>query len=149
MNKSELRERVHTAHTRLVKAFDGLTEEEATRTGLNPQWSIKDALAHLAAWDTQGAVIISKILREGVEPPDIDKKFIDDFNARAVAERGSHSMREVADEFNAAHSELENVLAEFPDELDESSRAFKLFEILAVTHYTHHAEQIEKFRAEG
>ena len=146
MNKSELRERVHSSHTRLLKSFDGLTEEQATRTGLNPKWSIKDALAHIAACDAQGAVILGKMMREGVEPPDIDKQFIDDFNARAVAERGSRSMREVADEFNVAHSELESVLAEFPDELDESSRAFKLFEILAVTHYAHHAEQIEKYR---
>ena len=97
MKKTEVEERVRDSHIKLLKALDGLTEEQATRVGLNPQWSVKDALAHIVAWELQGADTISEIQAGTWKPQRLNKEMIDNFNAQAVELRRELSMREVSD----------------------------------------------------
>ncbi|HEY6190199.1 MAG TPA: DinB family protein [Pyrinomonadaceae bacterium] len=146
MKKTEIEERVRDSHLKLLKALDGLTEEEATRVGLNPQWSIKDALAHVVAWESQGADTIREIQAGTWKPQRLNKEMIDEFNARAVEVRRELSMREVSDEFNAAHSRMESLIASLPDEIEESSPTYKFIEGVTFRHMTHHAAQIEEWR---
>ena len=82
MKKTELLERVYVAHERLTKALEGLTEEDATRVGLNAEWSVKDALSHITAWEIEGVRIISEIQAGVWKPQKFDKQAIDEFNAR-------------------------------------------------------------------
>lgn len=145
MKKSELLERGHAAHAALTRALDGLTEEDATRVGLNAEWSVRDALAHVAAWEIEGARVIGDI-RRGAAPPNFDKEAIHGFNAAAVAERRGRTFAEVRAEFDASRTRLTELLDSMPDELDETSREYKLAEILAVIHPTHHAAQIEEWK---
>jgi uncharacterized damage-inducible protein DinB len=153
MKKTEIEERVRESHLTLLKALDGLTEEEATRVGLNPQWSIKDALAHVVAWELQGADTIREIEAGTWKPRRLNKEMIDEFNARAVEVRRELSMREVSDELNMAHSRMESLIAGLPDEIEESSPTYKFIEGVTFRHMTHHAAQIQegrdKSRAEG
>ena len=146
MKKTELLVRVHDAHGKLVKALEGLTEEEATRTGLNPQWSIKDALAHIVAWELEGARIITEIQSGTWKPQRFDKQAIDDFNARVVSERQERSMSEVREEFGRAHERIEQLIDSLPFEVDESSPTYKFIEGVTFKHHNHHAAQIEEFR---
>ena len=146
MKKIEVEERVKDSHLKLLKALDGLTEEQATRVGLNPQWSVKDALAHIVAWELQGADIVSEIQAGTWKPQRLNKELIDDFNAQAVKVRRELSMREVSDEFNAAHGRMESLIATLPDEIDESSPTYKFIEGVTFKHMTHHAAQIEEWR---
>jgi hypothetical protein len=146
MKKTEIEERVRDSHLKLLKALDGLTEEEAARVGLNPQWSIKDALAHVVAWESQGADTIREIQAGTWKPQRLNKEMIDEFNARAVEVRRELSMREVSDEFNAAHSRMESLIASLPDEIEESSPTYKFIEGVTFRHMTHHAAQIEEWR---
>ncbi|HEV2763509.1 MAG TPA: DinB family protein [Pyrinomonadaceae bacterium] len=146
MKRTELLERVREAHTRLVNALDGLSEEEASRAGLNENWSVKDALAHISAWEVEGARIISEIQQGTWKPQQVNKELIDEFNARAVEERRARSMREVTDEFNTAHQEMERVLESLPEEVDEKSPAFEYARAITFRHHAHHAGQIEEWK---
>jgi hypothetical protein len=146
MKKTEIDERVRESHLKLLKALDGLTEEEATRAGLNPQWSIKDALAHIVAWELHGADAITEIQAGTWKPQRLNKELIDNFNARAVKVRRELSMREVSDEFNAAHARMVSLIETLPEEIDESSPTYKFIEGVTFRHMTHHAAQIEEWR---
>jgi len=146
MKKTKIQRRMEESHERLLKALDGLSEDEATRKGLTPKWSVKDCLAHIAAWEAVGVGVVEEIGKGTWKPQAIDREFIDGFNARAVDERTGRSMREVADEYNAAHAEMKQAVNALPEELDESSPAFHLIELLTANHPAHHAAQIEKFR---
>ncbi len=147
MKKTELLERVREAHEKLVKALEGLTEEEAMRVGLNPQWSVKDALAHIVAWEIEGVRIISEIQSETWKPKKFDKQLIDEFNAHAVESRRENSMSEVRLEFDEAHQEMERTIVSLlADEVDESSPAYKFVEGVTFRHHTHHAAQIEEWK---
>jgi hypothetical protein len=146
MKKTEIEERVHGAHLLLLKALDGLTEEQANQRGLNPQWSVKDALAHIVAWELQGADSISAIQAGTWKPQRLTHELIDEFNAQAVTVRRELSMREVSDEFNAAHIRMENLIASLPEEIDESSPTYKFIEGVTFRHMAHHAAQIEEWK---
>jgi uncharacterized damage-inducible protein DinB len=149
MKKSEIEERVRETHAKLAQALDGLTEEQATRVGLNENWSVKDALSHIAAWSIEAARIIGQIQAGTWQPQRFDKSAIDDFNAKAVEMRRERSMPEVREEFDAAHREMERVISTLPDEVDESSPTYKLVEGVTFRHYAHHAAQIEEFKKQG
>lgn len=148
MLKSELQQRVSEARERLVGVLDGLTEEQASRAGLNAEWSIKDALAHINAWELEGARIVTEIQEGTWQPSRPDKQQIDDFNARVVEERRGRTLSELRAEFDAAHARMEEVVATLPDEVDERTPAYKYIEGVTFKHFPHHAEQIEKFIGE-
>lgn len=149
MKKTELRERVRESHKKLTTALEDLTEEQAIRKGLNPQWSIKDALAHIAAWEIEGARIVNEIQNGTWKPQKIDNEMIDGFNAQAVESRQEHSMPQVREEFDAAHSDMERIIESFPEEVDESTPTYKYVENVTFKHFASHAAQIRKFRDEG
>jgi uncharacterized damage-inducible protein DinB len=148
MKKTELQERVRAAHGQLTKALDGLSDEQATRVGVTPEWSVKDSLAHIAAWEIEGARILAEIQSGTWKPQRLDKQTIEDFNVRAVEERRARSMNEVRQEFDAAHARMEEAIASLPDEVDEKSPAYKFVEGVTFRHHTHHAAQIIKFSNE-
>ncbi len=146
MKRTEMLQRVHDAHAKLIDALDGLTEEQATRVGLTSQWAIKDALAHIAAWEFEGVRVVSEIQQGTYQPQRFSKQIIDDFNREASESRRDRSMSEVRGEFDAAHREILRVLESLPDEVDEASPAYKFAEAATFRHHAHHAAQIEEWK---
>src|SRR5215213_3265424 len=149
MKRTDLQERVRESHGGLVEALAGLSEDEATRTGLTEQWSIKDALSHIAAWEIEAARIVKEIQDGTWKPQRMNKEMIDEFNRRAAEDRRERSFPQVREEFDAAHAEMERVIGTLPDDVDESSPAYKYIEAVTFKHFAHHGAQIQKFRDEG
>ncbi|HJU55803.1 MAG TPA: maleylpyruvate isomerase N-terminal domain-containing protein [Pyrinomonadaceae bacterium] len=149
MKKTELQERVREAHKGLTTALEGLTDEEATRVGLTEQWSIKDALSHISAWEIEVARIVGEIQAGTWKPQRLNQEAIDEFNRKAVEDRRERSFPQVREEFDAAHSEMERVIASLPEEVDESTPAYKYIEAVTFKHFAHHGAQIQKMRDEG
>lgn len=146
MKRAELLEKVRAAHGKLTDALAGVSDDEATRPGLNDEWSIKDALAHIAAWEIEGARAITEIQAGTYQPRKLNKEVIDNFNREATESRRGRSMAEVRAEFDAAHADIERVLDALPEEVDESSPAYKFAEGVTFRHHAHHAAQIEEFK---
>ncbi|HYG79471.1 MAG TPA: maleylpyruvate isomerase N-terminal domain-containing protein [Pyrinomonadaceae bacterium] len=146
MKKTELQERVRETHEGLTRALEGLTEEEATRAGLNAEWSIKDALSHIAAWEIEAARIIKEIQDGTWKPRRLNQELIDEFNRQAVESRRERSMPQVREEFDAAHAEMERIIDALPEEVDESTPVYKYIEGVTFRHFAHHGAQIQKFR---
>ena len=146
MKRTELLDRVCGAHQKLIVALDGLSEDAATRAGLTPEWSVKDALAHITAWEIEGARSITEIQGGTYKPQKLNKETIDAFNREASESRRARSMNELRAEFDAAHAAMERVLGSLPDEVDESSPAYKFAEGVTFRHHAHHAAQIEEWK---
>ena len=146
MKKSEIEERVRSAHRGLMEALEGLSEEEATRpASLNAEWSVKDALSHITAWEIEGAQRLREIQAGTWKPQRLSHEMIDDFNRRAVSERLARTFAEVSTEFDKAHAEMEQLLISLPDEVDEKSPIYKFIEGVTFRHHAHHAAQIAKY----
>jgi len=145
MKKAELLERAREAHEALTGALEGLTEETAGRVGVNPQWSAKDVLAHIVAWEEEGVRRFAEMSESGGAAK-LDKAAIDGFNAAAVEERRGKTFCELRAEYGEAYRRLAEALAGLPEEADESSREYRFAEIVAVIHPTHHAAQVEEWK---
>lgn len=146
MKKTELKERVSDAHKELVAALEGLSEDEATRVGLNENWSVKDALSHIAAWEIEAGRIIHEIQQGTWQPQRLNKEMIDEFNRQAVETRRERSMPQVREEFDAAHSEMERLIETLPEEVDESTPTYKYIENVTFKHFASHGAQIEAWK---
>ena len=146
MKKTELQEKVSVSHEGLVDALEGLSEEEATRKGLTAEWSIKDALSHISAWEIEAGRIIVEIQNGTWKPQRLNSELIDEFNRQAVESRQGHSMPQVREEFDAAHREMERLIETLPDEVDESTPTYKYIEAVTFKHFAHHGAMIEEYK---
>lgn len=149
MKKSELLEMVGGAHAQLARALEGLTEEESARTGLTPKWSVRDALAHITAWELEGARVLQAIIDGTQRPRRYGGEEIERFNEEAVAARRGRSLAELVAEADAAHASMLATVGRLPEEVDENSARYKVTYGFTVEHMRHHAAQIEKWRGNG
>lgn len=132
MKKTELLEPTRTAHEALMRALDGLTDEQAMRTKLTPQWSVKDGLAHITAWLIRGAEQWCDIQPGTWTPQQRNQEAIDRFNAEAIEKWHEHAMTAARAVPASAYEQTEQRMLSLPDEIDEylsaSSRVVPLCE---------------------
>jgi hypothetical protein len=68
-DKAELLANIQAGYDQLEALLATLSEEQMTTPGVNGSWSVKDNLAHLAAWQNYQAARQEGVL-SGIEPPD-------------------------------------------------------------------------------
>ncbi len=73
----------------LLRALEGLSEADLTRAGVDGLWSVRDILAHIAAWDRQVALVLEAWLA-GTTPPAAVPD-IAGFNAQVTAAASGES----------------------------------------------------------
>ena len=97
-------------HTRaeLLAAISGLDEAALDRTGVVGDWSIKNVLAHIAAWEAWVVESLPARLTTGTTPQDFRQRVEDEdrFNAEEVAEREELTPDEQLMELERTRAEL-------------------------------------------
>lgn len=91
-----------------------LPDEEMMRERAIGEWSIKDVLGHLAAWEDVMVGWIEQFARG--ERPTMDIDDVDGWNGQRVAERRSWSLAQVKDDLAQTRQRLVAVVAALPDE---------------------------------
>ena len=98
------------AHTRaeLLIAIDGLSEAVLDRQGVVGDWSIKNVLAHIAAWEAWVVEALPARMTTGTTPQDFRQRAEDEdrFNAEEVAEREELTPDEQLMELERTRAEL-------------------------------------------
>lgn len=114
--KGDLMAQMLVERDKLVLAVAGLSAEDAQRTAIG-EWSVKDTVAHIAAWDTEAAKRL-ELIASGRESEIVDygEAEIDEWNARAVAQRRDARWDEVLAELYEARDRLLEALRSLPDE---------------------------------
>ncbi|MGH2514404.1 MAG: maleylpyruvate isomerase N-terminal domain-containing protein [Ktedonobacterales bacterium] len=135
MSKAEFMERMRTAREALDEAISGLTEDQITQDIVAGEWTVKDILAHLGAWENEAALMVERAARGEDEGPAIAES-VDEWNGRRVSERRRLPLVDVMQEFNEARDRLLTALGAWPEESaplgpgawDESARLWWLTE---------------------
>jgi uncharacterized damage-inducible protein DinB len=157
MNKVELLEYLAQGRARLLLAIEGLSEEEMTVLGVVGNWSVKEILAHIAAWDKETSSVIKKALAPGHTKFDYNISGARGFakwNAREVEKRRAMSVGQILAEMEEAREGLIELTYQLSDE--ELNHRFvppwrwpttprRNLEIQA-KHDIEHAEQIMSWR---
>jgi hypothetical protein len=146
MHRTELQEKMSRAYTDLAAALDGLDSRAASEPGLTANWSVKDAVAHIVAWEREGLTQLAEVAKNTWTARPMDSASVNAFNERAVTDRAGKTMQEVLAELAGAHREMEQALGSMPDEIEKSSVEYAIIKGIAINHARHHAAQIQQWR---
>jgi hypothetical protein len=157
-DKSDLLEVIRLEREKLVSLFEGLNETQMAEPGVEVAWSIKDILAHIAAWE-RVAIDIIQPARDG-QPlkPYVPKVFesIDNFNAVVFDSHKNKDLTEIIGEFEASHRDFMDLIETLTEAFVFTNLPFEGTEELSVQnmissnthwHYLEHAESIRKWLA--
>lgn len=89
-------------HERLKKLVLSLPEEQVLKSNTAGEWSIKDIVAHLAAWNWEAIDEVDRVSKDKATWPARyeDKAGEDEFNRKAVEKRRSMSWGEVLNDWD-------------------------------------------------
>ncbi len=148
MSKQEFLERMRSNRVALNEALSGLSEEQIGQDIVSGEWTVKDILAHLAAWQNETLLSVQRAERGEQIGPMIAES-VDEWNQRRVAERRRLPVMYVLQEFNAVHDDLLAALNRWPVDnvplgpagWDETARLWWLTE-----HDGEHLDAIQAYR---
>lgn len=146
----ELLQQIESRWAELGAVLTALSEEEACRPDLVGSWSAKDVMAHIAAWEREGARRMDEIVHgNGAALSWPDRAGEDAFNASAVAASRTRTRDEVLKGMTEAHQDFVDLLAAFGEEVMTTELEVPAVEWIpgwTYLHYQEHAPQIRALR---
>lgn len=153
--RRELIERFRADMQRLLRAVNSLSEAQRTKPIYN-DWTVKEILAHVAAWDRELVRGLDELLA-GRRPAFPGYREAE-FNARVVETSRSAALPDVLAEAHSAHEALVGRIEALTDEAWEQPTPYRwgnrapmtvgsLFDYTyqGETHYGGHAREIEEW----
>jgi hypothetical protein len=125
-DKKDLLQTVDKAWKELNSLIEKVTEEDRLIPGVEVDWSIKDIMAHIAAWERFGMDRIhSARTGEPFQFPVIKSDdFVNDFNAGVYETNAATPLSQVAEEYQSAHEELLEMIGLVDDDFLQSTLPF-------------------------
>ena len=155
MTKDELIKQVETEWENLQAALDGLTEEQMHQPGVVGEWSVKDILAHITAWQTRLIATLFKA-EKGFTPDTTDGgQTVDQLNEEFYREMKDRSFDRVWDDLVSSYHQILSRLESWKDKDLFDPKRFEWMkgkpfaEYIAgdsYEHYAEHAVQIREWR---
>ena len=105
-SKEELLQWVHDGRAELVNLVNQIPENRMLDQGVESDWSMKDVLAHIAAWETKLSQVFADVQASDVQPdwPTTDAA-VDALNAQFHADNQTKSLAVVMSEFETSHAQ--------------------------------------------
>ena len=160
MDKAQVLREIAGAHAEMERLLAPLSEEQMTRPGVYGDLSVKDVLAHIAAWERLDAGWIAASFRgetpvrfaPGFELGSGDDEVLNRLNEHIFQKHKDKPLPEVLDDFRAAHARmLETVSAMSESDLTDPHRfdwwdGEPIWTSIADNSYEHEREHIELIR---
>lgn len=148
MKKEELLEKLNAAWDAFQEAYAGLSEAGLLEPGVTGDWSIKEIIAHVTAWEKE-ALKMLPLIQKGQRPPRYKDLYggIDAFNAQKAAASQSLSLSQVLQQAQETHQRLVDYIQQVPDELFTRDTPFRRrLRLDTYSHYQEHTSAIRKWR---
>lgn len=148
MNKGQLIERIERAWREFTASYEGLSDAELTEPGVTGDWSIKDIIAHVSAWEEEALRYLPIIMR-GDRVPRYKSLYgsIDAFNAQMVEQSRDRSLEEVLLHQAYVHQQLLSFLETVPEEhIARENRFRRRLRLDTYGHYPEHSRAIRSWR---
>ena len=159
MDKTALLDTIQTEYARFESLIAPLSEAQLCATGSEGQWSIKDIMVHVAAWEEICARWLEEFLRG--ETPQPSERLDQHSNERIYLENRDRSLAEVRELMRSTHEQfvhqIDLLTQKFSEEDLNASHRFAWTEswpgyslISAIAdnsyeHYEDHAQQIRRW----
>lgn len=150
MEIADILEQTEASRERLEDALEGLTAEQMIAPGVMGDWSIKDILAHVAAWQSRLVRLLFQIARQ--QKPQWDMADVDGINAQIYAQQKERLLERVLEDFEGVYEQVCLRLEALPAAaLARRVGDVTLAQIIAANTYEHddeHAMQIVAWRSQ-
>lgn len=159
MAKQALINEYMQARRTLLAAMEGLTDDEMLRPGAAGYWSVKDIMAHLAAWESELITALVWVEQKKRGTPGIVKiDEIDEWNEEQYHISVARPLKVIREDFDGVAKHLVAAIEALDDDTLDNNRRFSWMEgeplsylvyENAIWHEEEHAEDILAWREEG
>jgi hypothetical protein len=154
MTKDEVFEALEDEREKFLEAIEGLSDAAMQEPGVNGEWSVKDILSHLIAWEAEQVKLLWQA-KQGIQPSSVhfSNKSVDELNAAWYAEFQARPLDRILADFQAVRKQTERRIDAFSDkDLNDPQRYvwlknFPLWEWVANDSFKHEAEHAAQIRA--
>jgi hypothetical protein len=147
MKKDQVIRKIEQAWQDFTGSYAGLPAESLLAVGAMGEWSVKDIIAHVSAWEGEALKYLPLIL-EGRRTPRYSVLYggIDAFNALATEKARQLSLDEVIRKAGETHARLIAYLENAPEDQFTSETRFRRRILLdTYSHYPHHTQAIREW----
>jgi uncharacterized damage-inducible protein DinB len=135
---------ISTARQKLMTVCQSLPVTALEIPRLSNAWSVKDVLAHLAAWEEWATRSLALAVQD--DSPLLESIDVDAINETIYQERLDWSWAEVEVAFDAAHKDLVEVIAKLePTRLKSEAVRQAIWEN-TVEHYAEHLPDLQRWQ---
>jgi uncharacterized damage-inducible protein DinB len=123
-SKEMLLNELKGARQEFFEAVESLRKKGKEKETILGNWTLKEALSHIAGWDEESLNATGRIL-EFNKPESLDWE-VDDWNAKEVARRKDMAIDEILQEMRKNHNKFLEILSNLEEEQFKSPVAAKL-----------------------
>jgi hypothetical protein len=154
MTKDEIFEALEDEREKFLDAIEGLSDEAVLEAGVVGEWSVKDILSHLIAWEAEQVKLLWQA-KQGIQPNTVhfSDRSVDELNAAWYAEFKARPLDRILADFQAVRKQTERRVNSYSDkDLNDPQRypwlqGFSLWEWVANDSFKHEAEHAAQIRA--
>jgi hypothetical protein len=154
MTKDEIFEALEDEREKFLDAIEGLSDEAIQEPGVIGEWSVKDILSHLIAWEAEQVKLLWQA-KQGVQPSSVhfSNQSVDELNTAWYEEFHTRPLERILSDFQAVRKQTERRVDAFSDnDLNDPQRyvwleGFPLWEWVANDSFKHEAEHAAQIRA--
>jgi hypothetical protein len=154
ISKQQLLEKMHSGYETFSALLSSLSEIQLNTRGVNGNWSIKDNIAHLSAWQRRQTAN-NQAVREGIDRPDPTPGMSEEeINEMYYQQNKNRLLTDVLDEFHETARLLQESVEALTEEQLHSPVAWLDGGTLAprvagnsYEHYEEHSEIIQRWLA--
>ena len=152
LTKAELVDAIRAARERLEKALAELGKEQMTQPGVESNWSVKDILAHIVAWEQRMVLWVGQALRGEVPAIPATWDEVHRLNEQSYWENRDRPLAEVLAEFQRSYREALDVVEAAPEQdlIDPERFGWRegvpLARVVAANTSWHYAEHLESIQ---
>lgn len=154
MTKEELIDRLEDSRDEFLDLLDQVPDEEMEIPGAAGEWSVKNLLAHLNAWEAELIKLLFQA-KQGLKPSSthFSGQNVDEINARWQAESQNRDLERIFSDFQGIRKQTVRRVSAFTDkELNDTQRyrwqqGRPLWQWIAADTYEHEQEHAEQLGA--
>lgn len=152
MTRSELLTALKHSRAEMDSALAGLTEAQMTEPGVVGEWSVKDLLSHLTAWEVQLVTTLGQLQRgQRLKSVPWTDEEAEKLNAQWSVDYRDRPLENVLADFHAVRPQTARQVERLTEADLSEPRAFlkgdTLAKMIAVETFEHEAEHLPHLRA--
>lgn len=153
MNKNETLAALEGRRAEFMQAIEGLSEETLQQAGIVGEWSVKDIMSHLLAWETELVKLLWQVqMDEKPTTEQFSKVHVDKINQKFFNLTHDRDLERVMADFAAVRNQTIRRVKEFSEKDFEDPNRFPalgsnpLSEWIANDSFGHEKEHIEQIK---